>query len=91
MIFGKYSYAAGASGTVNLSAGATVKQIIVHATSAGSMTIFGGASIPIPAGMTSYFRFDHECLVAGENAAGSVAIVFTGTDSYYVETIGSGV
>jgi hypothetical protein len=88
---GKFIYYAGASGTVTIPNGATVKQIVVHSTSGGTMTIFGGASIPIVAGTgTIAFRFGHDNCVAGQEAGGGATIVFTGTDSYYVETLGSG-
>jgi hypothetical protein len=90
MMQGKYTYAAGASGTVTLATGATLKQIVAHSTAGGTITIFGGASIPIIAGTAIALRFIHDNAVAGETSTASAAIVFTGTDSYYVETIGSG-
>lgn len=90
-MIGKFTYYAGASGTVTLPSGATVKQIVVHSTAGGTVTIFGGAAIPIIAGTgTIAFRFGHDNLVARQTASGSGDIVFAGTDSYYVETIGSG-
>jgi hypothetical protein len=90
VIQGTWRYAAGVSGTVTLPAGATVKQIVVHATTPGSMTIFGGASIPLAAGASPAFRFGHNVCVAGETPGGGLTIVFTGTDSYFVESIGPG-
>lgn len=90
MIQGKYIYYAGASGTVTLPAGATVKQIVVHASGAGTMTIFGGPSIPLIAATSTALRFVHDSCVSKETAPNSADIVLTGTDSYYIETIGSG-
>jgi hypothetical protein len=90
MIQGKFTYYGGASGTVTLPNGATVKSIVVHSTSGGTVTIFGGDTIPVPAGYGFGLRMSHENCVAGQTAGGSAAIVFAGTDSYYVETIGSG-
>lgn len=93
MIQGKFQYYAGASGTVNLDDGATLKQIVAHSTAGGTITIFGGASIPVIAGTSIALRFIHDNAVAkqtAQTAGGSHAVVFTGTDSYYVETIGPG-
>lgn len=86
---GKFAYFAGASGTVTLPNGATVKRISAHASGAATITIFGGASIPLVSGMTLSLGFVHDNCVAGQTSGGGVTIVFTGTDSYYVETIGS--
>lgn len=90
MIAGKFAYFAGASGTVTLPAGATVKQIVAHSTAGGTITIFGGASFPVIAGTGVALRFVHDHCVAKETSANSADIVFTGTDSYYVETLGPG-
>jgi hypothetical protein len=90
MVFGTWRYAAGTSGTVTLPEGATVKQIIVHASGAATMTIFGGASIPIIAGVAIAFRFAHDLCVAGQVPGAALTIVFTGTDSFFIETIGPG-
>lgn len=91
MIQGKFRYFAGASGTVTIPAGATVKQIVAHSTAGGSITIFAGASFPVIAGTGVALRMVHDnCVSAETETTGSQAIVFTGTDSYYVETIGPG-
>jgi len=90
MVQGKFIYYAGASGTVALPPGATVKQIIVHSTAGGTVTIFGGTAIPIIAATGVALRFIHDHCVAKETASNNADIVFTGTDSYYVETIGPG-
>jgi hypothetical protein len=77
--FGAWSYYAGSFGTVTVSGGQRVLGIGVHATTAGVLTINGGASIPIPAGVS----------INIEPLANLVAptIVFTNTDSYMVEVV----
>jgi hypothetical protein len=77
--FGTWSYYAGSSGTVVVSAGQRVIGIGVHATTAGSFTINGGASIPIPANVG----------ISIEPLGNIIAptIIFTGTDSYMVEVV----
>lgn len=87
---GKYAYQAGANGTVAVPSGATVKAIYAHSTAGGTVTIFGGASITVVAATAIMFRFPHDNLVSKATAGNSAAIVFTGTDSYYVEYIGPG-
>lgn len=82
---------AGASGNVDLPAGAAIIGLSAHATSAGSVTFWdqqGGAiTVPIPA--NTWFVYDpkHQSSVA--NTAGSTTstnrITFTSTDSYFVE------
>lgn len=77
--FGTWSYYAGTSGTVSVTAGQRVIGIGVHATTAGSLTINGGATIPVPAGVG----------ISINPLANVVAptIIFTGTDSYFVEVV----
>jgi len=86
---GTWGYAAGTSGTVIVPAGATVLQIVVHATAASATaTIFNGASVPVIAGANPVtITFPHGLLAAGNNTAvaGSQNIVFTGTDQFFVE------
>lgn len=76
---GTWAYYAGVSGTVVVAAGRRVIGIAAHATTAGSMTINGGDSIPIPAGTSIAFTPQGN-LVAP-------TLVFTGTDSYAVEVL----
>lgn len=76
---GAWSYYAGTSGTVNVAAGQRVIGIAAHATGAGSMTIAGGASITIPAGLAYSFTPNGN-LVAPQ-------VVFTGTDTYVIEVL----
>lgn len=77
--FGTWAYYAGTNGTVAVTSGQRVLGIGTHATTAGSFTINGGTSIPIPAGVS----------VNIEPLANLVAptIVFTGTDSYFIEVV----
>lgn len=77
--FGTWAYYAGVSGTVTVSGGQRVIGISCHATSAGSFTINGGAAIPIPAGLSINIQ------PLGNVTAPT--IIFTGTDSYFVEVV----
>jgi hypothetical protein len=76
---GTWSYYAGVSGTVTVTAGQRILGIAAHSTAGGSMTINGGSSIPIPAGSG----------IAISPAGNLVApvLVFTSTDSYFVEVV----
>jgi hypothetical protein len=76
---GTWDYRAGASGTVNVPAGGRVLGIAAHSAGGGSMTINGGASIPIPANVGIAFTPQGN-LVAP-------TLVFTSTDSYAVEFV----
>jgi hypothetical protein len=78
-----WGYKAGASGTLTagteIPKGALIEQIVVHSTAGGTVTIGGGNSLPIIANAAStHLRF---ALAPLRNAT---AIVFTGTDSYFV-------
>ena len=76
---GTWAYHAGASGTLNVPAGERVLGIVAHATTAGSFTINSGDSIPVPANVGI------ELEPVGNLTAPT--IVFTGTDTYVVETV----
>lgn len=76
---GAWSYYAGASGTVNVTAGQRVLGIAAHATTAGSLTINGGASAPIPAGSGIQ--------ITPQGNLVAPTLVFTGTDSYFCEVL----
>lgn len=76
---GTFSYYSGVSGTVNVTASQHVVGIAAHCTVAGSMTIAGGSSIPIPANTSVSIVTDGQ-LVAPQ-------IVFTGTDAYVITVI----
>jgi len=85
-LHGKWSYAAGTSGTVTLPEGAVVCQISARSTAGGTITIFGGATITIPAnGSFDRYPPDHALCIARGSATDD--IVFTGTTAYYVEYI----
>lgn len=79
-------YKAGASGTVTLEKGNQILQVHAHATTAGTVVILGGDSIPIPAGAGWGWQIQHLNWVAGSaQFSGSLTLVFTGTDAYFVE------
>lgn len=80
------AYHAGTSGTVTIPKGAVVIRIIAHSASTGSLTIFGGDSIPV---LTSGLNiaFQHQLWRSFNNSttSGSQDLVFTTTDMYFVE------
>lgn len=76
---GTWGYDAGVSGTATIGASKRVIGIAAHATTAGSFTINGGPSVPVPAASSVEIQ-----------PLGNVTnptIVFTGTDSYFVEFV----
>lgn len=75
---GSWAYSAGSAGTATFTG--RVIGIAAHATTAGSAQINGGDWIPVPANA----QFD---LTPKANLAGPGTVVFTGTDSYFVETV----
>jgi hypothetical protein len=88
---GPVQYQAGASGTVTLPYGSVVLQIKAGGTSAGTISIFGGSSIPTLANTLWELQEQHTLLQAG---SANNTIVFTTTTTFYVEymsTPGSGV
>ena len=86
---GKWVYKAGASGTVTLPKGARLVSIVVHSTAGGTVTIFGGDSIPVVAAVAPmHLPILGETAVApSSSASGAQDIVFETTDSYFVEYI----
>lgn len=79
------TYAAGASGTVTLPSGAVLIKVLCRSSAGGTLTIFGGASIPIIANAAS---FDLDLKHANFVAQGTAnTLVFTGTDSYFVHYV----
>lgn len=76
---GTWAYYAGSSGTCTVTAGQKVIGIAAHATTAGSFTINGGASVPVPANSSIEIQPNGQ-LVAP-------TIIFSGTDSYFVEVV----
>lgn len=79
LTYGTFSYYAGTSGTVTVAAGQRVLSASCHSTMGGSMTINGGAAIPIPANVG--FSID----LLGNLVA--PVIVYTDTDSYFVQAV----
>lgn len=85
---GRVQYFAGTSGTRTLPKGVQLLQVHAHATSAGSVAIFGGDTITIPAGVGWGWQIQHLAWIAGSQGnptAGSCDLVFTGTDAYFIE------
>ncbi len=81
-------YAAGTSGTASIPAGAIIISIFATATSAASIVLFGGASIPVPAGTTFNVDFKHALwTVRGPGSTASSQIVFANTTSYFVQYV----
>lgn len=77
--FGTWSYYGGISGTITVAAGQRVLSISCHSSSGGSLTINSGMSIPVPANVGFAI-----------NPLGNLiapTIVYTGTDSYFIETV----
>ena len=74
---GTWGYNAGIDGSVTLTGSKKVIGIAAHCTTAGSMTINSGDSIPIPALVGIHF------IPIGNIV--DPTIVFTGTDSYVIE------
>ena len=77
----------GTSGTVTLPPGSAILSIIAHASAGGATCAFrdgkgGTVTVPVPNG--AWFVYDPKHLndVTGPSDG---AIVFTGTDSYFVE------
>lgn len=77
---GTYGYKAGAAGTATITGTKRVQSIAAHAptTGAASVTINGGDSIIVPAGTQLALAFGDGVLV-------DPVVVFTGTDSYYLD------
>jgi len=77
--FGAWAYYSGISGTVVVGGSQRVIGIGAYSLSGGSLTIAGGSIIPIPAGVDININ-------PLANLMGPT-IVFTGTDSYFVEVV----
>lgn len=85
-LVGTRGYAAGASGTVAIPVGAFVTQIRATGDT-GTVAIFGGTAIPIAGESPLQIQNFHDQMVS---RTGASDIVFTGTDSYYVEYFKAG-
>jgi hypothetical protein len=80
----------GTSGTVTPRAGSVLLQIVVHASVAGAtLSIFGGPAIPIINGAAPLVLQNYHTLQKAD-ASNSGTIVFTNTDSYYVQCLVEG-
>lgn len=73
-------YYSGTSGSVNIPTTSEVVEVACHCTTAGSLTIGGGTSIPVPAAS----QFSTAMADAPIVGIGAGTVVFTGTDSFYV-------
>jgi hypothetical protein len=76
---GMWAYAAGVSGTVVIAAGRRVLGIAAYSTAGGTMTINGGDSVVIPASSAIG--------IAPKGNLVAPTLVFTGTTSYFVESV----
>lgn len=77
--FGTWAYYSGTSGTIVVGVGQRVLSISCHSTLGGSLTINGGATIPVPANVGFAI-----------NPLGNLVapiIVYSGTDSYFIEVV----
>lgn len=89
---GRFSYAAGASGTVTVPSGAVVVRVMALSVGGGSFTIspggpnqtnpvVAGNSVPLPAGAW----WSAEWAPGLSPLGNGTVFIFTSTDSYYVE------
>lgn len=74
------TYYSGTSGSVNVPTTHEIVAVACHCTTAGSLTIGGGSSIPVPAN-SQFADTMTDAPIAG---IGAGSVVFTDTDSYYV-------
>lgn len=79
---GKWTYKAGASGTVTLPKGAAILQIVTEGAGAATCTIFGGDAIPCTSAAPKRLAFNH---LTALSKPGAQDVVFTGTVSYFIE------
>jgi hypothetical protein len=83
---GKWGYQATTAGTLTIAATSRVLQIMaIGGAGGGTIAIWGGSNITIPASQTVVLRFLHELCVPTPSSS---AIVATGTVSAFVETVG---
>jgi hypothetical protein len=76
---------AGVSGTVTLPSGASIILIIAHSAGGGSLQILGGVTVPIIAGANQLTIQNYHPLHQANAGSAAKTLVFTGTDSYYVQ------
>lgn len=89
-LLGTPGYSAGASGTVTIPPNGVLVKVWCRSTAGGTLTIFGGASIPIVAGSAPFDLDLKHCLFAASGSGASAQLVFTGTDSYFVHYVKMG-
>lgn len=87
-LVGTWAYASGSSGTVTVPVGARIVQVMSHSTAGGTITMFGGSSIPVVAGVGFSMYFMHSLNTSQKSPNNT--IVFTSTDIYYVEYVTAG-
>lgn len=84
-LVGKFIQKAGVAATETLPVGSKVVRIYCgKATAGATCTIFGGTPIPILANVPLDLQFNHTLCVS---KSGATDIVFTGTESYYLEYV----
>lgn len=76
---GAWDYLGGANGNINIPAGRRVIGIAAHSSAGGSLSINGGAAVPIPPNVGLAIQ------PVGNLVAPSIS--FIGTDSFFVEHI----
>jgi len=81
----KLAEAAGASGTVTLPSGASIVLIVAHSTAGGTLQILGGVTVPVIAGANQLVIQNYHPLHQANAGSAAKTIVFTGTDSFYVQ------
>lgn len=86
-LLGTIGQAAGAAGTVTLPSGACLILITVHATTAGTFTIFGGPSVAVIANAAPIFIEFNHTLWQASGSGTAAQIVFTGTDHYWLNWV----
>lgn len=85
---GEWLYAGGsAPATVTIPKGCAVVQIIAHANPAGTLQIFGGDVIALPANDPFNIRLNHLLLVAGSAGSSRDIIFGANTTTYFVEYV----
>ena len=76
---------AGVSGSVPLPSGASIVMIVTHSTAGGTLQILGGVTVPVIAGANQLVIQNYHPLHQCNAGSAAKTLVFTGTDSYYVQ------
>lgn len=77
---GTWNYYAGVSGTVMVGAGQRVLAVCAYSLAGGTVVINGGDTIPVPPGVA--------CNLTPVGNVTAPTVVFTSTDSYFIEVVG---